>query len=110
MTDSDYPTDLMQRVGLLDPPETADYISRDTDLTADETITLLSEAGVLSPRQAEAYVYRRIEELDRGDTAAELDISKSAVDDYVRAAERKLTEASTTIKVLDLVGADQYAP
>lgn len=87
-------------------PETATPAERfgpENSMPADEKIFTLSEIGVLTERQAEAYVYRRIEKYDRERAADEMGVSTSTVDDYERAAAEKLTNAEETVdRLFDL--------
>jgi DNA-directed RNA polymerase specialized sigma24 family protein len=53
----------------------------------------LAETGVVAPRQAQTYVLRRVEDLDRHETADRLEITASTVDDNLRAAESHLADA-----------------
>lgn len=64
----------------------------------EEEIELLSDAGLLTERQAEAYVRRRVE-LEPGYAVAEyMDISESTLSDYVSDAEEKMEAARKTVK------------
>jgi predicted DNA-binding protein (UPF0251 family) len=103
----DVPLEMMQRVGLLDDPEVTPYFQReDVDLTTAEKITLLSGAGLLTERQAAAYVHRRLENHSRMKSAEEMDIAASTLDDYLRNAEDKIAMADLTGRVIDLLEAD----
>ena len=53
----------------------------------------LADTGVVGPRQAETYVLRRVDGLDRHETADRLEITASTVDDNLRAAETHLAAA-----------------
>lgn len=97
----DPPIDLMRRAGLLDTGDVSPYVDRDPDLSADDLIELLSRAGVLTERQAEAFVYRRSVEMNREETASRMEISASTVDDYLRAAEEKIAAAWATEEVVE---------
>jgi predicted DNA-binding protein (UPF0251 family) len=83
-----------------EPQTPAERFGPEQQMPASEKIFTLSELGMLTERQAEAYVYRRIEKLDREETAAEMDVSTSTVDDYERAAADKLTNSEETINRL----------
>lgn len=68
--------------------------------TTDEEIELLVEAGLLTERQAEAYVRRRIE-LEPGYAVAEhMGIEESTLSDYVSDAEGKIEDAKRTLEAL----------
>ena len=94
---------LMQRVGMFQNPETEPYIERDTDLSVDEAIKLLSKAGVLSPRQAEAYVLRVVEALDRQTAAYRMGIEPTSLDDYLGDAREKVARAHFTNEAIGLL-------
>lgn len=98
------PLDLMQSVGLLDDQDVSSYIQRDEiDLSTEEKIKLLAGGGLLTERQAAAYVHRRIEEHPREKSAEEMGIAVSTLDDYLRHAEDKIHMAKMTEKVLDVL-------
>lgn len=68
--------------------------------TVAEEIEMLADAGLLTERQAEAYVRRRIE-LEPGWAVAEhMDISESTLSGYISDAEDKIEEARETIDAL----------
>jgi predicted DNA-binding protein (UPF0251 family) len=85
-------------------PTPAERFGPDQQMPAEEKVFALSEIGVLTERQAEAYVYRRVEKLDRQDAAAEMGVAASTVDDYERDAADKLTDAEETIDRLFELG------
>ena len=68
--------------------------------TVDEEIQMLADADLLTERQAECYVHRRVEGTPGYAVADELDISESAVSDAVSAAESKLDAARATLQAL----------
>jgi len=69
--------------------------------TIPEEIELLVEAGLLTERQAEAYVYRSVEGQPLHLVAEEMNVSKQAVSDYDNAAQEKIDEAEATLTVLN---------
>jgi transcriptional regulator len=69
--------------------------------TVAEEIELLADAGLLTKRQAEAYVYRRVEATPGYAVADEMGVSQSTVSDYVNDAEQKIETARATIDALD---------
>lgn len=75
----------------------------DGPLTIDEEIDALATPGLLTERQAEAFVYREIEAVPRQAAADQMDISTSTLDDYVADAKRKLRAADETLTALERV-------
>lgn len=69
--------------------------------SAAEEIELLADAGLLTERQAEAFVMRRVEATPGYAVADEMDVSQSTVSDYVRDAEAKIEAARATLEALD---------
>lgn len=66
-----------------------------------EAIDRLATAGLLTERQAEAYVWRRIEG-ERGYAVADhMGINESTLSDYVADAEEKLEAAEETVKQVE---------
>jgi len=68
---------------------------------ADEIVAELAEVGLLSKRQAEAYVLREIEAVPRATVAEDMGISTSSLDGHVQRAKRKLDAAETTLERID---------
>jgi transcriptional regulator len=66
-----------------------------------EEIEMLTDAGLLTERQAEAYVQRRIEATPGYAVADEMGVSQSTVSDYVSDAEAKIETARETVKAVD---------
>lgn len=60
----------------------------------------LADTGLLTARQAQAYVLRDVEDLDRQETAARMDCSTNVVDKHLRAARDKVEAARQAIDVL----------
>lgn len=71
--------------------------------SAEEEIEMLAGAGLLTKRQAEAYVYREIEHLSRGAAAERMGISPSTLDDYRSDAGTKIEDAEETLDVLERI-------
>lgn len=64
----------------------------------------LAEAGLLSDRQAEAFILRVIEGRSREDAADLMGIDQSTVDDHLGAARRKIDAAGETLELVDASG------
>lgn len=74
------------------------YISRSVlDVEPEKAIEVLADAGLLTERQAEAYVYRHLEGLGRQETAEKMGLQPATLDDFVADAEKKLETAEQTI-------------
>jgi len=71
--------------------------------TVEEEIEILTDAGLLTKRQAEAFAYRRIELTPGYAVADELGISQSTLSDYVSDAEAKIEAAEATIEALEAI-------
>jgi len=69
--------------------------------TPDEEIQLLADAGLLTERQAEIYVLRRIEATPRDRVAEKLGIAEQTVSNTVTRAQEIIDEAEETIAALD---------
>lgn len=72
-------------------------------LSTEEEIELLVDAGLLTERQAEAYVLREVELVPREAAADAIGISKSTLDDYRGAAEDKIEDARATLDALESI-------
>ncbi|OYR56648.1 hypothetical protein DJ70_08000 [Halorubrum halodurans] len=68
-----------------------------------DKIEMLAGADLLTERQAEAYVYREIEQLSRDDAAERMGISPSTLDDYRSDAAAKIQRAEGTLDVLETI-------
>lgn len=69
--------------------------------SVEEEIEILSDAGLLTERQAEAFVRRRIE-LEPGYAVAEyMGIRESTLSDYVSDAEAKIKAARETLEAIE---------
>lgn len=71
--------------------------------TIAEETELLAEAGLLTERQAEAFVRRRVEAEPGFAVADAMGIGESAVSDYVADAEAKLETARETLDALEAI-------
>jgi hypothetical protein len=71
------------------------------EYTVEEEIELLADAGLLTERQAEAYVQRRVEAQPGYAVADQMDIIDSTLSDYVSAAEEKVEAARDTVDALE---------
>ena len=69
--------------------------------TVEEEIELLTEAGLLTERQAEAFVLRRVEATPGYAVAESMDVAESTVSDYVSDAEAKIESARETIDAIE---------
>jgi len=69
--------------------------------SADEEIQLLVDAGLLTERQAQAYIYREVELVPRAAAADEMGITLSTLDDYRADAEDKIEAARETLDALE---------
>lgn len=69
--------------------------------TVEEEIERLVEAGLLTERQAEAFVLRRVEATPGYAVAESMDVEESTVSDYVSDAEAKIEAARETIDAID---------
>ena len=68
-----------------------------------EEIELLTDAGLLTGRQAEAFVHRRVENTPGFAVADEMGVTQSTVSDYVTDAEAKIEAAEATLEVLETI-------
>ena len=69
-------------------------------LTPDEEIDLLVDAGLLTERQAAAYVMREVELVPREAVAVSMGIAVSTLDDYRADAIRKVEAAEATVEAV----------
>jgi len=65
-----------------------------------DTISELAAAGLLTERQAEAFVLREIEAAPRQATADEMGISVNTLDNTLSAARRKVRQAEATVEAV----------
>lgn len=65
-----------------------------------ESVETLAEAGVLTERQAEAFVLRDVEGVPREAAAESMDISPNVLDKYLRAARDKVDSAEATVEAV----------
>lgn len=74
----------------------------DSELSnASDIVDELSEVGLLTERQARAYVEREILDIGRYAVADEMGIAATTLDDYHQAAKKKVKAAAFTMGTLD---------
>jgi len=66
-----------------------------------DDIERLAAAGVLTERQAEAFVLRSIEAVPRSAAAESMGVSVNTLDNYVRTARDKIEAAERTIEAIE---------
>jgi len=71
--------------------------------SVDEEIQLLVDAGLLTERQAQAYIYREVELVPRDAAAEEMGISVSTLDDYRADAVAKVEAAEETLDTVEKI-------
>lgn len=71
--------------------------------TPPEAIEKLVEAGLLTERQAQAYVYRDIDPTPRHAVAEMLGISVNVLDKHLSTAREKVDEAEATVDALEAI-------
>lgn len=71
--------------------------------TVEEEIEMLTDAGLLTERQAEAYVHRRIELTPGYAVADHMGIGESTLSGYVSDAEAKIEAARETLDALEKI-------
>jgi DNA-directed RNA polymerase specialized sigma24 family protein len=64
----------------------------------------LAEAGLLTERQAEAFVLRDCLDLTRSEVADRMGVSVSAVDNHAAAAREKIEAANATVREVRAFG------
>lgn len=69
----------------------------------EEAIDRIASCGLLTERQAEAYVYRDIEQVPRPETAKHMGISVNTLDNRLAEARRKIEQAERTLDVVDAI-------
>ncbi|RQG93717.1 hypothetical protein [Natrarchaeobius oligotrophus] len=72
-------------------------------LSVEEEIEMLTEAGLLTERQAEAFVYREVEAVPREAAAEEMGITASTLDDYRSDAVEKVKKARATVTAVETI-------
>ena len=70
---------------------------------ADEAIQQLVDDGLLTERQATAFVLREIELTPRPAVAEHMDISANTLDNTIRAAKDKIEAAEATIATIERI-------
>lgn len=78
-------------------------MSTDHLLSVEEEIDILATAGLLTERQAEAFVYREVELVPRPEAAEAMGIQISTLDNYVRAAKEKVVKAQETANAVEQI-------
>ena len=71
--------------------------------SVEEEIELLADAGLLTERQAEAFVLRRVEATPGYAVAEHMEVAESTVSDYVSDAEAKIEAARETIDAIEKI-------
>jgi len=66
-----------------------------------DDVERLAAAGVLTERQAEAFVLRSVEAVPRSAAADSMGVSVNTLDNYVRTARDKIEAAERTIETLE---------
>jgi DNA-directed RNA polymerase specialized sigma24 family protein len=69
--------------------------------SVEEEIEMLVESGLLTERQAQAYVYREVELVPREAAAEEMGISTSTLDDYRADAVEKVESARKILEAIE---------
>lgn len=67
----------------------------------DDAVKRLADAGLLTERQAEAWVYRELQAVPRQATADAMDISVNTLDKRLREARDKVEQAQATADVVE---------
>lgn len=67
----------------------------------ESAIDRLATAGLLTERQAEAWVLRELEAVPRPEAADEMGISVNTLDNRLGEARRKIEEAEATVRVVE---------
>lgn len=78
-------------------------MSTDHLLSIEEEIDALATAGLLTERQAEAFVYRHVEAVPRRQAAEAMGIEPTTLDDYAADAKRKVTAAQETANAVEQI-------
>lgn len=68
-----------------------------------EDVATLTAAGLLTERQAEAYVLRDIEQVARKPTAEHMGVSVNVLDKHLRAARDKVEQAEATVEAVEAI-------
>jgi len=69
----------------------------------EEEVDALVTAGLLTERQATAFVHREIELTPRQAAAKDMAIAPSTLDNYVADAERKIAAARETVEAVESI-------
>ena len=70
-------------------------------MKVDEAIHEITRGGLLTERQAEAFVLREIEATPRQATADEMGISVNTLDNTLSTARKKVRQAEATVKAVE---------
>lgn len=71
------------------------------EYTVEEEIEMLTDAGLLTERQAEAFVQRRVENTPGYAVAEEMGVTEPTLSGYVSDAEDKIEAARETLDALE---------
>lgn len=77
-------------------------------MSVEEDIEQLADAGLLTERQAEAYVLRDIELVPRQAAADAMEISVNTLDKRLGEARRKVEQAEATLDALDSIRFEEF--
>jgi DNA-directed RNA polymerase specialized sigma24 family protein len=69
----------------------------------DEEVDALTTPGVLTERQAEAFVHREIELTPRWAAAEDMDIAVSTLDNHVQEAKRRIGGARELVEAVESI-------
>lgn len=69
-------------------------------MDVDEAVQTIAKSGLLTERQAEAYVLRDVELLGREAAAQTMGISPNVLDKHLRAARDKVEQAEATVDAI----------
>lgn len=76
--------------------------------TLEDDVQGLVDAGLLTERQAEAYVLRDVEAVPRGAAAEMMGISPNTLDDRIAEARRKVKAAEATLDTLEDIRHEEF--
>lgn len=76
----------------------------------EEEVAQLAELGLLTKRQAEAYLLRDVHTVGREEAALHLGISPNVLDKHLRAARDKLEAARESLERLEEIEQAHYPP
>lgn len=91
-----------------DPTRSSKRFGSNVSPTVERAARRLADPGLLTYRQALAWVLRDVEDVGREDAAHQLGLSPSTLDNHLGAARRKIRRARATIEDVDeLTGDDE---